>query len=100
MIFINSDTQFIWRNMQDEFTFEYIVDATVVGTLYDTDGTLLATFNFDCLNDGCGNYKGTLLATNADLDPCGEYIVEVVATRGGQTERRRETHNASYRGFN
>lgn len=100
MIYANSDTIFKWDGLTNSITGNYINSATLTGTIYELDETLIATFSFAYVADSNGDYTGTLAADDiAGLDDGDEVIVEITATFGGSTETRRERHTVGYRGF-
>jgi hypothetical protein len=100
MIFCDSDTVFLWANMTDSITGAAISTATVNGVVLDSTGTT-TLINFSFSYDGSlAQYEGTISAASAAvLVPGSNYIVQITAVNGGNTELRRETHNASYNSF-
>lgn len=99
MLYIGSDTLFIWDKMKDVYG-AYVNDASVQGKLYD-GATCLHVFNFDYVTASDGQYIGTVPASiTEDLERCKEYSVEITATRDGETELRIDSHSAEYRGAN
>jgi hypothetical protein len=100
MIYIDSDTVFLWHGMKDSLTGAYIEDATVTGSLQDLDGTELQSFSFDFIEGSNGDYEGTITAAmTSGLNPCREYLVAITATRSGQTVTKRERHSTNYLGY-
>lgn len=100
MIYMGSDTAVLLDGLKNATTGSYINDATVTGYLMDLDETSLATFDFVYLTGTSGDYLGTITAAmTTSLTSCTEYIVEVIATSGGSTLRKRERQICDYEGF-
>jgi hypothetical protein len=100
MIYLDSDTVFLWQGMRDSVTGSYVNDASVAGSLQDLDGTELQSFSFSYIDGSNGDYEGTVSAAmTTGLDPSGEYYVAITATRVGQTVTKRERHTTNYLGY-
>jgi len=100
MIYLDSDTMFLWEGLQDAVTGDYVNDATLTGSLQDLNGTELQSFSFAYLDGTDGNYSGSITAAmTSGLECSGEYLVAITATRGQQTVTKRERHKANYLGY-
>jgi hypothetical protein len=100
MLYLDSDTVFLWHGMRDSITGNYINDATVAGSLQDLAGSELQSFAFSYIEDSDGDYEGTVTAAmTTGLDPSAEYYVAITATRGAQTVTKRERHSTNWLGY-